>query len=105
MRQQLTAIRLRNALDPKRFYRGSGGTGSDRSIPKYAQLGKVVGGGLEPTSVLTKTQRANSVVGELMRDSGAVSYSKRKFGELQEKRMAHSNHSRGKPHRGKRRRS
>jgi len=82
MRQQLTAIRLRNALDPKRFYRGSGGTGSERSVPKYAQLGKVVGGGLEPTSVLTKTQRANSVVGELMRDSGAVSYSKRKFGEV-----------------------
>lgn len=82
MRQQLTAIRLRNALDPKRFYRGSGGTGSERSVPKYAQLGKVVGGGLEPTSVLTKTQRANSVVGELMRDSGTVSYSKRKFGEV-----------------------
>ena len=26
MRRQVTAIRLRNALDPKRFYRGSGGT-------------------------------------------------------------------------------
>lgn len=93
MRQQLTAIRLRNALDPKRFYRGSGGTGSERSIPKYAQLGKVVGGGLEPTSVLTKTQRANSVVGELMRDSGAVSYSKRKFGEVRSYGYSHSSNS------------
>ena len=93
MRQQLTAIRLRNALDPKRFYRGSGGTGSDRSITKYAQLGKVVGGGLEPTSVLTKTQRANSVVGELMRDSGAVSYSKRKFGEVRSYGYSHMSNS------------
>lgn len=82
MRQQITAIRLRNALDPKRFYRGSGGTGSERSIPAYAQLGKIIGGGLEPSSVLTKKQRAASVVGEIMRDSGAVSYSKRKFGEV-----------------------
>ena len=82
MRRQVTAIRLRNALDPKRFYRGSGGTGSDGSMPAYAQLGRIVGGGLEPSSMLTRKQRSDSVVGELIRDSASVSYSKRKFGEV-----------------------
>lgn len=90
MRQQITAIRLRNALDPKRFYRGSGGTGSERLVPAYAQLGKIVGGGLEPSSMLTKKQRADSVVGELLRDTSAVSYSKRKFGEV---RISMSTHT------------
>ena len=48
---------------------------------------------MEPTSVLTKTQRANSVVGELMRDSGAVSYSKRKFGEVRSYGYSHMSNS------------
>ena len=82
MRRQVTAIRLRNALDPKRFYRGNSGTGAERAMPAYAQLGKIIGGGLEPTSVLTRKQRSDSVVGELMRDAGSVSYSKRKFDEV-----------------------
>jgi len=82
MRRQVTAIRLRNALDPKRFYRGSGGTGAESGMPAYAQLGTVVGGGLEPASMLSRRQRAPNVVGELIRDTDSVSYSKRKFGEV-----------------------
>lgn len=82
LRQQIQAIRLRNALDPKRFYRGSAGTGAERGIPAFAQLGRIVGGGLEPSSVLTRSQRSDTVVGELVRDSQSVSYSKRKFEEV-----------------------
>ncbi|WFD19015.1 Enhancer of polycomb-like protein 1 [Malassezia caprae] len=81
LRQQIQAIRLRNALDPKRFYRGSSGTGAERGMPPFAQLGRIVGGGLEPSSVLTRSQRSDSVVGELVRDSQSISYSKRKFDE------------------------
>ncbi|WFD22610.1 Enhancer of polycomb-like protein 1 [Malassezia equina] len=81
LRQQIQAIRLRNALDPKRFYRGGSGTGAERGIPAFAQLGRIVGGGLEPSSVLTRSQRSDTVVGELVRDSQSVSYSKRKFEE------------------------
>ena len=80
MRRQVMAIRLRNALDPKRFYRS--GAVSDKDIPKYAQLGRIIGGGLEPASTLSKKERASSVVGELVHDSEARSYSKRKFGEV-----------------------
>ncbi|CCU97430.1 unnamed protein product [Malassezia sympodialis ATCC 42132] len=65
LRQQIQAIRLRNALDPKRFYRGSAGTGAERGMPAYAQLGRIVGGGLEPSSILNRSQRSETVVGEL----------------------------------------
>ena len=82
LRQQIQAIRLRNALDPKRFYRGSAGTGAERGMPAYAQLGRIVGGGLEPSSILNRSQRSETVVGELVRDSQSVSYSKRKFDEV-----------------------
>jgi rRNA-processing protein fcf2 len=82
LRRQVTAIRLRNALDPKRFYRGSGGTGAERGMPKFAQLGKIVGGGLEPSSILNRRQRSDSVVGELVHDAESVTYSKRKFIEV-----------------------
>ncbi|WFC99167.1 dTDP-fucopyranose mutase [Malassezia yamatoensis] len=81
MRRQITAIRLRNALDPKRFYRGGSGTGSDKSIPKFAQLGTMIGGGLEPKSIVPRKERADSVVGELVNDAKSVSYAKKKFNE------------------------
>lgn len=35
LRREVQAIRLRNSLDPKRFYRGSG----DKGMPKFAQVG------------------------------------------------------------------
>lgn len=34
LRREVQAIRLRNAMDPKRFYRGN----NDLSMPKYAQV-------------------------------------------------------------------
>lgn len=80
MRRQVVAIRLRNALDPKRYYRG--GTGAEKNIPKYAQLGRIVGGGLEPASILTRKERAPSAVGEVTRDTDTRAYSKRKFDEV-----------------------
>lgn len=82
MRRQVTAIRLRNALDPTRFYRGSGGTGADRGMPPYAQLGTIVGGGLEPASIVPRKQRADTVVGELVNDARSVAYSRKKFNEV-----------------------
>lgn len=82
MRRQVTAIRLRNALDPTRFYRRSEGTGAEKGMPAYAQLGTIVGGGLEPSTVVPRKQRADSVVGELVNDARSVSYSKKKFNEV-----------------------
>ena len=82
MRRQVTAIRLRNALDPTRFYRGGSGTGADKGMPAYAQLGTIVGGGLEPKSIVPRKQRADTVVGELVNDARSIAYSKKKFNEV-----------------------
>ncbi|WFD30922.1 Enhancer of polycomb-like protein 1 [Malassezia sp. CBS 17886] len=92
MRRQVTAVRLRNALDPKQFYRGSGGTGAERGMPAFAQLGTVIGGGLEPSTILTRQQRSNTVVGELVNDAMSVNYSKRKFAEEHHLQAALSSH-------------
>ncbi|KAI3628535.1 fcf2 [Malassezia furfur] len=105
MRRQVTAIRLRNALDPTRFYRGGTGTGADKGMPAYAQLGTIVGGGLEPKSIVPRKQRADSVVGELVNDARSIAYSKKKFNELQAKRMALAKQGRSKPPGRRRRRS
>lgn len=82
MRRQVTAIRLRNALDPTRFYRGGSGTGADKGMPAYAQLGTIVGGGLEPKSIVPRKQRADTVVGELVNDARSIAYSKKMFNEV-----------------------
>jgi len=37
MRREVQAIRLRNSLDPKRFYRGGVGTGKE-AMPQFAQV-------------------------------------------------------------------
>lgn len=40
MRREVQAIRLRNALDPKRFYKGGGGKSGkgDKGMPQFAQV-------------------------------------------------------------------
>lgn len=75
----MQAIRLRNALDPKRFYKG--GT-KEKGMPKFAQLGRIISSPLEPKMKLTKAERGNSVVEELIKDAEASAYAKRKFSEV-----------------------
>lgn len=44
MRREVQAIRLRNAMDPKRFYKGGKG---DKGMPKFAQVSRVAASGTE----------------------------------------------------------
>lgn len=81
MRREIQAIRLRNALDPKRFYRGGVGTGKE-AMPKFAQLGRIVGSNLEPASSLTRGERGRNVVEELVKDAESAAYAKRKFDDV-----------------------
>ncbi|KAK0551752.1 dTDP-fucopyranose mutase [Tilletia horrida] len=86
--REVQAIRLRNALDPKRFYRGARG---DRALalPEFAQIGTIVADELRPRQNLSRAERSStrgSVVEELLRDDTARDYASRKFGELQEAR-------------------
>lgn len=83
MRREVQAIRLRNAVDPKRFYRGS--AKGEMEMPKYAQLGKIISGNADAASTMTRDQRGKSVIDELVKDAESSAYAKRKFNEQQAK--------------------
>ena len=79
LRKEVQAIRLRNALDPKRFYRGGA---KETGMPKYAQIGTIIASPLEPKNVLNRRERGRTVVDELIRDAEASAYAKRKFADV-----------------------
>ncbi|KIS71183.1 uncharacterized protein UMAG_01092 [Mycosarcoma maydis] len=93
LRREVQALRLRNALDPKRFYRASA---KNQAMPKFAQLGKIIASPLEPKAVLSRQERGRTVVEELIRDAEAASYAKRKFAESQASHRSNYN-GRSKP--------
>ncbi|GAC97176.1 predicted rRNA processing protein [Pseudozyma hubeiensis SY62] len=99
LRREVQALRLRNSLDPKRFYRASA---KNQAMPKFAQLGKIIASPLEPKAVLSRQERGRTVVEELIRDAEAASYAKRKFAESQASHRTNYN-GRRKPSSKKRR--
>lgn len=99
LRREVQALRMRNALDPKRFYRASA---KNQAMPKFAQLGKIIASPLEPKAVLSRQERGRTVVEELIRDAEAASYAKRKFAESQASHRPNHN-GRRKPFSKKRR--
>ncbi|CAE6348183.1 unnamed protein product [Rhizoctonia solani] len=85
--RELEALRLRNALDPKRFYRKDA-EGSRREMPKYFAIGKVVDAATpfrdaDHSQNLTHAERKRTIVEELVQDAEAKRYAKKKFGDLQ----------------------
>ncbi|KAG8931292.1 hypothetical protein FRC02_002966 [Tulasnella sp. 418] len=87
--REVEAMRMRNGMDPKRFYRRDPGEGKGiKGLPKYFAIGKVID---TPTPFntasednLPKAERKRTLVEELVADSEARSYSKKKFKELQD---------------------
>jgi hypothetical protein len=84
MTREYHALKLRNSLDPKRFYKGQG---SIQHVPEVFAIGRLH----EPSKVmgsttLIKEQRVGSIIKDLVVDSEATEYAKRKFGALQEGR-------------------
>ncbi|KAG8842750.1 hypothetical protein FRC20_004269 [Serendipita sp. 405] len=83
--REAEAIRLRNSLDPKRFYRKEAGI-SLKNLPKQIALGTILPTttpfGTASTDNLTRAERKRSIVEELVEDSEARRYAKRKFEEL-----------------------
>ncbi|KAG8732493.1 hypothetical protein FRC11_013238 [Ceratobasidium sp. 423] len=85
--RELEALRLRNALDPKRFYRKDA-EGSKREMPKYFAIGKVVDAATpfrdaDHSQNLTRAERKRTIVEELVEDAEAKRYAKKKFTDLQ----------------------
>lgn len=81
LKQDLRAVRMRSALDPKRFYKAL-----DRPS-KFVQIGTVVEGRDEFfTARLTKKERRSNLVEELMADVKARQYTKRKYNDIQKEK-------------------
>ncbi|XP_039444673.1 deoxynucleotidyltransferase terminal-interacting protein 2-like [Culex pipiens pallens] len=82
-KNELELIRMRSALDPKRFYKRS----EMKTLPKYFQIGKVIDSPLDFYNERgTKKTKAKTLVDELLEDAEFQRYNKRKYAEALEKR-------------------
>ncbi|KAF9918879.1 hypothetical protein FBU30_011239 [Linnemannia zychae] len=82
LKRDLHILKLRNVLDPKRFYKRE--EKGKPNFPKYFQMGTIIEGNTEfYSSRLTKKERATSITGEVMKDLAGREYYKRKFDEIQ----------------------
>ncbi|KZT27418.1 Fcf2-domain-containing protein [Neolentinus lepideus HHB14362 ss-1] len=91
--REVEALRLRNQLDPKRFYRKEEGEGKGiKGLPKQFAIGTILPTktpfGTQSRDNLPKAARKRTIVDELVDDAEAKSYAKKKFRELQTVRGA-----------------
>lgn len=83
-RRDFALLRMRNYLDPKKFYKTSDHT---KKLPKHFQMGVVIEGAHEFKSArLTKKERQQTFTDEIMADSTIQTYTKRVFGQIQASR-------------------
>ncbi|KAK7056704.1 dTDP-fucopyranose mutase [Paramarasmius palmivorus] len=93
LHREVEALRLRNQLDPKRFYRKEEGEGKGiKGLPKHFAIGTIVStktpfGGAGGQN-LTRAERKRTLVDELVDDAEAKRYAKKKFNDLQSVRGA-----------------
>ena len=111
MYREVEALRLRNQLDPKRFYKKDEGEAKGiKGLPKYfavssrkpffnkqhliciSQIGTILPSstpfGTTSSDNLTRANRKRTLVDELVDDAEAKRYAKKKFEELQSARHA-----------------
>ncbi|KAG1694499.1 hypothetical protein DVH05_021303 [Phytophthora capsici] len=83
-RRDFALLRMRNYLDPKKFYKSSD---HSRALPKHFQMGVVIEGAHEFHSArLTKKQRRKTFTDEVMADEAVVQYTHRVAGNIQKAR-------------------
>ncbi|KAJ2723312.1 rrna-processing protein fcf2 [Coemansia sp. Benny D115] len=98
LKNDLRVLQLRNVLDPKRFYKKDG---ASKKTPKYFEVGTIVEGPTEfYSSRMTKKERKNNLVDELLADKQARDYFKRKVGEIHSVRNSGRNNGKSFKHKG-----
>lgn len=86
LKKELDMLKLRVALDPKRHYKKQD---AKAPPPKYFQMGRIIEGPTEFYSArLTRRERKETLVEQLLADESKQAYFKRKFSEIQEKRQS-----------------
>lgn len=79
LRSDLSVIRNRNYLDPKKFYKSA-----DDFAGKVLQSGTVIEGSSEYYSGrLARRERRDNLTEEIMADANVSEYAKRKYREMQ----------------------
>lgn len=78
LKREVQAMRLRNALDPKRFYKGGA---KESALPEFFQVGHVLESSQRATNAREGKTRKRTFVEELLEDDKAKAYAKRKFQE------------------------
>ena len=82
VKNDLRAIRYRNQIFPKRWYRNN----DSEKLPEYFAIGTVVNGGLGNTDKMTKKEARRSLAKQFLMDDEAVGFSKRKYEVMNDKR-------------------
>jgi len=86
-KREIQALRLSNAMDPKRFMRGQSKR-ENKKMPEYFQMGHIVDSATGPRAGLeapsSKPKRSTFMAGLLDDDKGRA-YVNRKYAEVQEK--------------------
>ncbi|KAJ3309335.1 hypothetical protein HDV04_006224 [Boothiomyces sp. JEL0838] len=82
VKRDLHIIKNRAALDPKRHYKRD----TVKTIPKFFQMGTVVGDSTDYRDRLTRKERKQTIVEELLNDTKTRDYMKRKVMEVEAKR-------------------
>ncbi|KAF5389223.1 hypothetical protein D9757_003459 [Collybiopsis confluens] len=96
--REVEALRMRNQLDPKRFYRREEGEGKGiKGLPKHFAIGKIITtktpfGGASGEN-LSRAERKRTLVDELVDDAETKRYAKKKFEDLQKVRGARGRNS------------
>ena len=91
LKTDLSLIRNRNYLDPKKFYKSA-----DSFDGKILQVGTVIEGSSEYySSRMTKKERRLNITEELMADDSVRQYAKRKYLDIQNERDRSSSSKKG----------
>ncbi|GES90456.1 deoxynucleotidyltransferase terminal-interacting protein 2-like [Rhizophagus clarus] len=81
IKRDLQIIKLRNVLDPKRFYKKD----DSKGLPKYFEIGTIKEGPAEfYSSRIPRKERKQTIADELLANEQSRRYFKRKFTEIQE---------------------
>lgn len=83
LERDLQIIRNRSALDPKRHYKRDD---SSKKMPKYFQMGTIIGGSTDHYNRLDRKKRRSTIAEELLGDGLKSSYLKTKYDKIQRKK-------------------
>ncbi|BFZ53281.1 dTDP-fucopyranose mutase [Savitreella phatthalungensis] len=87
LKRDLQLLKMRNVIDPKRFYRKEAGQVKD--LPETFEVGTVIADSTDPDSLKqTRKQQKRTIVEELLADTNRRAYLKRKAVEIDTQKRA-----------------